>query len=312
MSPRVAPKARAALTALLLALAAPLAAAAAPQTPASGQDAVEPEDGSAPAEQTPAPDTPAGAAGEPIPFEGGRFTIVETEDLDKVLSYDGQEVARNYVVFFDRIVSLRDANVALFSVGDGGNQCGPATVIAWKQDGELRTETVGEDCGAPPAAATADSLYFVPWLMPGATQSVQVWSPAEGLRTAGLMSFTPQPDTGWDDLDLATLDNVAAAFDNAAVYRQARKLLGDDLQDFATGLMTGGGVELTSSGIAFGYGCVPHACGSADSFMAIDAAGRRLYLAQQTEGSRPRSWPPLKQWPDDVRAAMQAAIGRAQ
>src|SRR5919108_1537787 len=91
----------------------------------------------------------------PIPFEGGALTITETEDLDKVLAFNGKELARNYVVYLDKIVDLNGVKVALFAVGDGGNQCGPAEVMVWKpQGGEVKTKTVGEDCGAPPAAVT--------------------------------------------------------------------------------------------------------------------------------------------------------------
>ncbi|MCB1466295.1 MAG: hypothetical protein KDK08_03920, partial [Rhizobiaceae bacterium] len=68
---------------------------------------------------------------ENIPFDGGTFTITQSPDYEKVLTYDGQEIARNYMVFFDRQVKVGELDVALFSVGDGGNMCGPATVIAW-------------------------------------------------------------------------------------------------------------------------------------------------------------------------------------
>ena len=66
------------------------------------------------------------------------------------MAFDGTELARNYVAFFDRIVELRDTKVALLSVGDGGNQCGPATLLVWKpKDGGARSQIVGEDCGSP-------------------------------------------------------------------------------------------------------------------------------------------------------------------
>ncbi|RTL92638.1 MAG: hypothetical protein EKK31_33445, partial [Hyphomicrobiales bacterium] len=92
----------------------------------------------------------------PIPFEGGQLTITQPEqDGEKVLSYDGKQLASNYDVFFDKIVKIGDVNVALVDVGDGGNQCGPAKVIVWKKDGEIQTTTVEQDeCGAPPAAVS--------------------------------------------------------------------------------------------------------------------------------------------------------------
>ena len=246
-----------------------------------------------------------------VPFEGGTLTVTETPDYDKILDFDGKELARNYVVYYDRTVELGETKVALFAVGDGGNQCGPATVLVWKpKGGDIRTETVGEDCGAPPAAATADSLYFVPWLTPGRSAPVQVWTVEGGLRQAGMLAFAPQPDTGWADLDPKKLDNIVQAFDNAAVYAAAKKLLGANLEEYATGLLTGGGTETLPSGIFYASGCVPHACGGSDSFMAVDRAKKALYFAQQSENPAKSTWPPIKAWPADVRKAKEKLIGQ--
>lgn len=247
-----------------------------------------------------------------IPFEGGTITITENADLEKVVAFDGKELARNYVAFFDRIVELGGTKVALLAVGDGGNQCGPETVIVWKKDGALQTQVVGADCGAPPAAVTESSLYFVPFLVPGASAPVETWSPDGGLRVAGTLQFSPQPGTQWPDLDATKLENIVDAFDNEALYADARKLLGDDLTDFATGLLTGGGTEILPSGVFWGSGCVPHACGSLDAFMAVDQKDRKLYFAQQDEGDTPKAWPAVDGWPAEVREAMQKAIGRQQ
>ena len=85
------------------------------------------------------------------------------------------------------------------------------------------------------------------------------------------MSYTPEPGTDWKDLDPAKLYNIVDAFKNEAVYAAGQKLLGDAITDFATGLLVGGGTESTPSGIFYSSGCVPHACGGADAFMAVDA-----------------------------------------
>jgi hypothetical protein len=308
--------------------AGPAWSASPPKTPTAGSTLTRPapqpaeEPAPPPAAETPPvddgtdgqspPETRSDDAAKPqsLAFAGGTLTIAQNEDDEKILSFDGQELYRNYVGFFDRVVQLGDTQVALFSFGDGGNQCGPATIIVWKPEGKgIRTQPVGEACGAPLAAATDSSLYFVPFLLPGSSEAVQVWSPSEGLRQAGMLSFTPQPGTGWDKLDVAALDSIVDAFSNEAVYMAGRKLLGDRMTPFATGLLTGGGVETTGAGAFYGYGCVPHACGGSDAFMAIDAKGRKLYLAQQGERPHPDAWPPLKSWPADIRAAMQASIG---
>jgi hypothetical protein len=245
----------------------------------------------------------------PIPFEGGTLTITETEDLDKVLAFDGKELARNYVVFYDKTVEVNGTKAALFAVGDGGNQCGPAEVLVWKQaDGDIRTQAVGEECGAPPAAITDSSIYFVPYLLPGATDAVQQWAPDTGLQVVGTIAYAPQPDTGWEDLDPTKFEYMIDAMKNAAVYAQAQQLLGDQLLDLVTGLQTGGSTETTQSGIYYASGCVPHACGSADSFMAIDPKAKRLYFAQQGDDpQKPSTWPTLDGWPDEIAELMRKA-----
>lgn len=243
-----------------------------------------------------------------IPFEGGTFTITQTEDFDKILAYDGQQVARDYVVYFNRIVDLSGTSVALFDVGPGGNACGPAAVIVWKDEAGLQSDTVGEDCGAPPAAATADKLYFVPYLLPGATAPVRAWSPQERLTVAGELAYRPQPGTKWHDLETGTPDYVVDAFANEDVYHAAQNLLGASLHDVALGLTVGSGFERTASGVLYGNGCVPHACGSADAFMAVDPRGKTLYFAQQGENPPLAAWPQLEEWPDELRRKMAAAL----
>lgn len=252
-------------------------------------------------------------APEEIPFQGGKFTITETTDLDKILAYDGREIARNYVVFYDRTVEVDGMNVALFSVGDGGNACGTATVIAWKpQDGEIKSHIVGEECGSPPAAVTDSSIYFVPYLIPGASGVVEVWSPRDGVAIAGMLSFVPQPGTQWSDLDPAKLENITDTMRNEDVYAAAKALLGDNLLDVMTGLQVGGGPEVTSSGIIYAKGCVPHACGVSDAFMAIDLERKKLYFAQEGDKPEPAAWPSVDSWPADVRQAMRAAFNPPQ
>ena len=228
-----------------------------------------------------------------------------------MLAFDGNELAGGYVLYYDRTVEVGGRNVALFQTGDGGNQCGTATVIVWKpEDGAVKSVTAGDDCGSPAPASTGSSIYFVPFLLPGASKPVQEWTPNDGLTIAGTMSYTPEPGTDWKDLDPAKLYNIVDAFKNEAVYAAGQELLGDAITDFATGLLVGGGTESTPSGIFYSSGCVPHACGGADAFMAVDAKNKALYLAQQSEDPPLLAWPALDAWPADVKSAMQAALGR--
>jgi hypothetical protein len=253
-------------------------------------------------------------AQSPIPFAGGTLTITETEDLDKVLAFDGKELARNYVVLYDKTVVVNGTDVGLFSVGDGGNQCQPSTVIVWKpQDGDIRTQAVGEDCGAPPSAVGDASIYFVPYLLPGGTGIVQQWDPRDGLRTVGAIAYAPEAGSGWEDLDPKKFEYIVDSMKNAAVYDAAQKLVGDRLLDVVTGLGTGGSTETTESGIYHASGCVPHACGSVDAFMAIDPKAQKLYFAQQSDDpDKPTTWPDLESWPAEIKELMHKAYNPEQ
>ena len=250
----------------------------------------------------------------PIPFEGGQLTITQQEEYgEKVLAFDGKQLASNYDVFFDKVVKVGGVDVALVDVGDGGNQCGPAKLIVWKPEGgTIQSTTVEQDeCGAPPAAVSDYAIYFVPYLLPGDSKPALQWSPTGGLSTSGNLTYTPEPGTDWKDVDPAKYDNIVDAFHNEAVYKAAEKLLGDTMPEMATSLLVGGGTEKTASGAFYATGCVPHACGGSNGFMAVDPAKHTLYFARQGDKPEPDAWPAVKSWPVDVKEALDKALGSA-
>ena len=246
-----------------------------------------------------------------IPFEGGTLTVTATPEGESVLTYGGEELARNYVVTYDRTVEVSGVSVAMFFVGDGGNMCPPSSLLVWKPEGgRLKTETVGDDCGSPSPAATPDNLFFVPYVMPGGSGTVEIWTPEGGLEQAGTLTYAPQPGTSWKTFGAKKLHYILDAMKNADVYRASRKLLGDKLADVVTSLTVSGDTEKTPSGVVWGTGCVPHDCGGSDGFMGVDAKRRQVYFAQQGDGDEPTTWPALDTWPKDLREAMLKALSR--
>jgi hypothetical protein len=251
----------------------------------------------------------------PVPFEGGQLTITQQEEYgEKVLAFDGKQLASNYDVSFDKIVDVGGVKVALFDAGDGGNQCGPAKVIVWKPEGgTIQSTTVEQDeCGAPPAAVADSAIYFVPYLLPGDEKPALQWSPSTGLTLSGTLAYMPEPGTGWKDIDPSKYDNIIDAFHNEAVYAEAKTLLGKDMPDMATSLLVGGGTETTATGVFYASGCVPHDCGGNDGFMAVDPAGHKVYFARRGDSPEPDAWPPLKTWPAEVKQAVDKALGSDQ
>ena len=234
-------------------------------------------------------------APETVPFAGGEFTITETEDYEKILAFDGRELARDYVVMLDRIVDVRGTAVAFFSVGPGGNACAPATVMVWKpQDAEVTTAKLADECNTPAAAVSDYEVFFVPYLLPGDTADVRAWNPDDGFRLQGVIAYAPEPGTDWDSLDLAAAPHPLDLFRNASIYATAQSLLGDALSEVATGLGTSSAPE-EADGLLSARGCVPHACGVSDTFMIVDRDAKALYFAQQ--GEETRFWPARGEWP---------------
>lgn len=244
----------------------------------------------------------------PIDFAGGKLTITENADGENVLAFDGKELARNYVLAYERTVDLLETPVALFEAGDGGNACGTRTVMVWKaEDGTVKADMAGDDCGSPDPAVTESRIYFVPYLLPGESADIQSWAPDEGFSVAGSSTFVPQPGTGWASLEAKSVDYMLDAFSNADVFNASKALLGDELTGVATSLLVGSEPDTLPDGTFYAWGCVPHACGGSDGFMAVDPKGQKVYFAQQTENA-PKTWPDLAGWPTELRAAMEKSL----
>ncbi len=239
---------------------------------------------------------------ERIEFAGSAFTITETGDAEKILAFDGKELARDYFINLDRIADVDGTSVAFFSVGPGGNACAPSTVMAWKPDGgEITTAALDDDCDSPAAAISDYGVFFVPFLLPGETGLVHVWTPAEGFSVHGALNYAPEPETGWGSFDPAALSHPMDALSNADIYAAAQALTGDELPDVARGLSVSGKPDVSAGGLVSGRGCVPHACSLSDTFIVIDKAARAVFLAQQDEKAT-RYWPARDKWPAAIAA----------
>ena len=118
---------------------------------------------------------------------------------DRMLAFDGKELASNYVVFFDRTVEV------------AGHQGGAVRCRRWRQclrpghghrleAGRRRARehrrSGEDDCGAPPAAVTDDAIYFVPYLLPGDTAAgAELVAVGTACRIAGQLTYVPEPGT---------------------------------------------------------------------------------------------------------------------
>lgn len=247
---------------------------------------------------------PQAAAQEPdrIDFADGAFTITETDDGDRILAFNDKELARDYFISLDKIADVGGTEVAFFSVGPGGNACAPNTLMAWMPEGEdVRTASLGEDCGSPSAAISNYGVFFVPYLLPGDTAEVRAWTPDDGFSLQGMLSYAPDPGSNWASFDPKAISHPMDVFRNADIYAAAQALLGTRLTDVVTGLSVAASPDVSASGLLSARGCVPHACTMADTFIVVDAEHQAIFLAQQDE-PRASFWPARDMWPARIAA----------
>lgn len=242
---------------------------------------------------------------EEIPFAGGTITIAETPDYEKTVSFDGREIAREYQVFFERIVTVVDTEVALISIGPGGNACGANTLLLWSDgQGGVKSDKLPGDCGWPQPAVSDYAIFFVPWPGPGEELAVRRWRPDTGFHMAGMLRFTPEPGTGLTGLAEVPTVHPLDYFSNEAFFNDAAAALGDDLAEYALGLRVASEMEKIGNDLYAATGCVPHNCGGADSLLVVDIAARKAWFAQM-RGTEIAQWPSGDRWNTEARDALR-------
>jgi hypothetical protein len=245
-----------------------------------------------------------------VPFSGGEFTFAIGEDEEISMSYAGQEVHRAPVIKFDRTLTIAGVEAALFYSGDGGNGCGPQMLIfTLPQDAvDPVIDIAGEECGAPEPAVTSEGLLFVPHVSPGGTALVERWTPKDGLTIAGELAFTPQPETGWTDLDPAKVTHPVELFNNAELYAALQALAGERFVELADKLGTAAPPQLIEGKFLAAAGCQPSACASDKGFIGLDIEMKAVFAAIRTEGGAETLWPAEKAiWPEALLKALEAA-----
>ena len=132
--------------------------------------------------------------------------------------------------------------------------------------------------------------------------SVKSWTPEDGFSTAGTLRFAPEPETVWADLAADPAVHPLDYFSNEAFLAQATATLGDELEEYATGLRVASEMEEIGDGLFSGTGCVPHNCGGADSLLVVDFNQKAAWFAQM-RGTEVVHWPDLAAWPPAARDA---------
>ncbi len=248
---------------------------------------------------------------EPVPFGDGEISFARGEDDEIAVTFNGQEIYRNYSVRFDRLVKVSETNVALVLGGPGGNACGPATLIITQPEGSVdaKVDIVGEECGAPSAAVSPDEILFVPYLVPGAKKKLQKWTPETGLTVAGEISYAPREGSSWENLVVSIADHPYALLENADVYLAAQSLTGDKFDELVLLLGVAGPPEIIEQRYVAAPGCQAHACGAANGFLGLDLEKSQVFAAMKYSDENSTTWPAdIASWPEPLKKAWEASI----
>jgi len=243
-------------------------------------------------------------------FAGNTLEVVQTDDFDRVLKVNGNEVLRDFQIYMERTIPLGGREVLLVSAGPGGNACGSYPVVLIPaNDGTLTVATpIGTECGQfGEMAATPTELIFFGHTRPGVSASIDRWSPTTGLEHIGRIEFEPHPNTGWSTFRPDGLSHPIYLFTNEDIFQAFETLAGPDLGALSTSLLVAAEPQLLDNRFLIGKGCTPHACGTADGFIAVDLEKQSVYAA--TDATESRSiWPPVDQWPEPLRVKLEAWV----
>jgi hypothetical protein len=247
----------------------------------------------------------------PFKFGDGEITFARGEDDEIAVTFNGQEIYRNYFVMFDRLAKIGETDAALLLGGPGGNACGPATLIITQPEGaaDAKVDIVGEECGAPSAAVSQNEILFVPYLVPGAREKVQSWTPDGGLTVTGELAYLPKEGSNWSNLDPSKADHPYALLNNADVYAAAQTLTAEKFGELVMLLGVAGPPEVIDKTYVAAPGCQAHACGAANGFLGIDLEKKQVFAATKYSDANATLWPAdIASWPEPLKKAWEASV----
>ena len=228
----------------------------------------------------------------------GQFLIATDENYEQSLSFDGKEIAKDFVVLLDKTAQIVETDLVIFFVGQGGNACGPNIVLAWKTDDVFKSEFLEVSCDTPDIAVGEYGLTFVPYLAPGADPVPLIgWTPDEGVRQFGEASFSPDPKFNWGTLKPESGARPLDVLNIPDIYAKIAKASGDDLEAFALGLSVSSGLAPAEGDLIWGRGCEPHNCGGQDSLMVLDPSQKQVFIAKVFSDRGLVTWPDRRSWP---------------
>ena len=220
---------------------------------------------------------------------------------DQQLVVDGKVLVKDASVSIDRIEVVGGTGVLIGGSFGGGNVCDASPFVVSFPSGEPpKVDGPIDECGMGNVTVHSQDIEIVNSALPSAPGHRWIWTLAGGFKDAGPIAFLADSRLGWDALRHQDLAFPIDLYNNSQVGAAIKALAGPDDRTFTTGLSGPSKGEFVGDAY-FGTGCAPHNCPFAGSFVIVDVASRKVFVAWKDNDSPFVVRPPVKDWPGSFR-----------
>jgi hypothetical protein len=234
---------------------------------------------------------------------GHRVEVVGPFD-DQKLIVDGTVLVKDAIVSIAKIDVVGGTGVLIGGASDGGNSCDISPfIVSFPAGKPPKVDGPIDECEMGNITIHSQNIEIVHLPSPNVPGHRRVWTPADGFKDVVSIPFESNNKLGWDALsrDLAFPIDL---YQNSGVEAAIKTLTGPDDQAFVRGLSGPSKGEFLGD-TYFGSGCAAHDCPFAGSFVIVNVAERKVFLAWKEDGKPFVVRPPVKDWPGPFRLRLK-------
>ncbi|MFA1624303.1 hypothetical protein ACDY96_16120 [Rhizobium mongolense] len=236
---------------------------------------------------------------------GHHVVITKGEDRQDSLKIDDREVLKNYYVDIDEIHVIDGMAVAVGTSSAGGNACeGSPFVISFPDGQNPRIDGPLDSCLPVTVKPSEGKLTLSTPATPNEPGQKWEWTANSGFKEVQGDTFVADSSKGWDQLRERSVTHPGGLLDYAEVAAEVNRLAGTD-KALLNDILLGVGSGEFKGDLFVGTACSRHMCMDQEAVVVADLASRTVYLAWKPSGQKIKVNPPVKTWPEKVKAELR-------
>lgn len=237
-----------------------------------------------------------------------QVTTAETEDYNTAVLVDGEKFHEDAQLLLDGSYEVGDIPAVVGVAGAGGNSCNAAPFVISLRDGKPTFDGPIESCEWFTVTLEGDHLRFASDPLPGVDAEVWHWHAEEGFSHAPAEAFSPDPSTGWADLDKLAKAHPSDALKIAPAYAALSSAMSQEDWSLFTGILAQlGSGDLTAEGYA-GSACHKAACDAEFAYLFLDRASERPFALWTDQEGQIKTAPARADFPAWVETYLGNAL----